>query len=311
MENLSDNEELKINSPKNSSFIRNVIISVFFLIIFIILSYVFLFTAPDNFPDHAVLSVDKGETLKDISQDLKNKKVIRSKVLFEAFVDIYGGENHIAEGDYLFENKLPVFEVARRIARKDRHLAPIKITIPEGYDILQIRDLVSTKLKNFNAYDFLKQTENKEGYLFPDTYFFFTTDNEQDVVKYMSDNFNKKIKPILPSIMASGKTEKEIITMASIIEREAKGDNDRGIISGILWNRINKGMPLQVDAAPDTYKTKGLPENPICNPGVEAIKAAINPVASNYLYYLHDKNGMIHYASTFAEHKKNKKLYLK
>ena len=99
--------------------------------------------------------------------------------------------------------------------------------------------------------------------------------------------------------------------MASIIEREAKGDSDRGYISGILWNRINKNMPLQVDAALKTYKTKGLPEQPICNPGLEAIKAAIHPVLSNYLYYLHDKNGVIHYAKTFEEHKKNKLKYLK
>ena len=99
--------------------------------------------------------------------------------------------------------------------------------------------------------------------------------------------------------------------MASIIERESKGDVDRRVISGILWKRIKIGMPLQVDAAPDTYKTKGLPKSPIGNPGILAIQAAIHPTRSPYLYYLHDKNGNIYYAKTFLEHKQNIARYLK
>jgi UPF0755 protein len=150
-----------------------------------------------------------------------------------------------------------------------------------------------------------------EGYLFPDTYFFLTDANETDVINSMNDNFKKKMTPLLPDINTFGKTEKEIITMASIIEREAKGDADREIISGILWKRIKIGMPLQVDAAPETYKTKELPRNPIGNPGLLSIKAAIHPVSSSYLYYLHDKNGYIHYAKNFTEHQINIRKYLK
>ena len=127
----------------------------------------------------------------------------------------------------------------------------------------------------------------------------------------MSENFEKKIAIVRPDILLSHKTEKEIIIMASIIEREAKRDPDRGFISGILWKRLSLGMPLQVDAVPETYKTKGLPETPISNPGMEAIKAAIHPQNSPYLYYLHDKNGNIHYAKNFAEHQANIKKYLK
>ena len=169
----------------------------------------------------------------------------------------------------------------------------------------------SLKLANFNKDKFLLEAKDKEGYLFPDTYFFLNNANETDVIKSMSDNFEKKINPLLSEIISSGKTEKEIIIMASIIEREAKGEIDRDVISGILWKRISIGMPLQVDAAPETYKVKGLPKSPICNPGLEAIKASIHPQSSPYLYYLHDKDGNIHYARTFAEHKKNKLKYLK
>lgn len=126
----------------------------------------------------------------------------------------------------------------------------------------------------------------------------------------MNNNFEKKITPLLGEIASSGRNEKDIIVMASIIERESKGDIDRGVISGILWKRISINMPLQVDSAMETYKVKGLPKSPIGNPGLEAIKATIHPQSSPYLYYLHDKNGNIHYAKTFTEHIKNKLKYL-
>ena len=98
--------------------------------------------------------------------------------------------------------------------------------------------------------------------------------------------------------------------MASIIEKEARG-SDRGVISGILWKRLSLGRALEVDAAPETYKVKGLPKAPIANPGLAAIKAAIHPENSPYFYYLHDADGNIHYAKSFEEHKRNKELYLK
>lgn len=190
--------------------------------------------------------------------------------------------------------------------------APVAVvTIPEGFNLNQIADTASSKLANFNKINFLLETKGLEGYLFPDTYFFLRNANEKDVIKSMNDNFERKIIPLTPEIISSGKTEKEIVEMASIIEREAKGDADRGIISGILWKRIKIGIPLQVDSVPDTYKTKGLPENPIGNPGQKAIEVAINPQSSPYLYYLHDKDGNVHYATTFAEHLKNIQKYLR
>ena len=121
--------------------------------------------------------------------------------------------------------------------------------------------------------------------------------------------------------------------MASLIEKEASGEKDRNIVSGILWKRIEKGIPLQVDApflyilgkesseltksdlsinSPfNTYKYKGLTPSPIGNPGLDSIKAAINPEDSPYLYYLHDAEGNIHYARTYSEHQKNIRTYLK
>jgi UPF0755 protein len=99
--------------------------------------------------------------------------------------------------------------------------------------------------------------------------------------------------------------------MASILEGEANGNLDAPTISGILWKRISLGMPLQVDVDKKTYREKGLPQNPLNNPGLVSIKAAIKPEKSNYLYYLHDKGGIVHYAVTFEEHKQNINKYLK
>jgi UPF0755 protein len=144
---------------------------------------------------------------------------------------------------------------------------------------------------------------------------------------------NKKTESLNEEISKSKRSLKEIIIMASLIEKEARGEEDRFIISGILWKRIEKGIPLQVDApflyilgkesseltisdlstnSPfNTYRYKGLPPAPIGNPGLESIKASLRPTTSPYLYYLHDKNGNIYYAKTYDEHKQNIKKYLK
>jgi len=177
-------------------------------------------------------------------------------------------------------------------------LVPVRITIPEGYNLEDIAAKLKV-FKNFNRDNFLKIA--KEGYLFPDTYFLTGKETEKDVVKIMEDNFKKKV----------GQIEPKILIMASLLEKESKITEERKIISGILWKRLKAGMPLQVDAELDTYRYTELPPDPICNPGLESIEAAKNPVESEYWYYLHDKNGVIHYAKTFEEHKVNKAKYLR
>ncbi len=287
---------------------KNFIFCVLVLIVFLVFVNFLFFNVPKNFPTGAILNIKEGSSLRSISKYLEENNVIDSRVFFETLVIIFEGEK-VVSGDYLFESKISVFEVARRVSSGERHLAPVKVTIPEGFNVVDIAKAFVLKLPKFNQDNFYR--EAKEGYLFPDTYFFLTTDNEEDVLQSMFDNFEKKIKPIRLEIISSGKSEKDIIIMASIIEKESKGDADREFISGILWKRLKIGMPLQVDADPNTYKTKGLPKNPIANPGLKAIKAAIYPKVSSYLYYLHDKDGNIHYATTFAEHVSNKLKYLK
>ena len=280
-------------------------------VLFLVLVYFLFFSAPKDFPSGSVTEITYGASLRSVSFHLKDGQIIRSRILFEAFAILYGGEKHIISGKYLFEDKIPVWSVARRVAEGKRGLLAVKVTIPEGFDITQTSEVFVSNLMNFNREIFLAAARDKEGYLFPDTYFFFNTDTEADVVKLMSENFKKKTAPLAPEIAVSGRTEKEIIVMASIVEREAKGEKDREVISGILWKRLAMDRPLQVDAAPVTYKERGLPESPIASPGLLAIKAAIYPKSSPYLYYLHDADGNIHYAKNFEEHKANKIKYLK
>lgn len=268
-------------------------------------------SASTDFKVPTIVRIEPGASLRSVSLQFKQAKIIRSRLALEALVIIYGGEKHIIPVDYLFENKLPVYEVARRITKGESHIAPIVVTIPEGFDLNQIADAFAPKLANFNRDKFLLDAKNSEGYLFPDTYFFFSSADEKDVLESMSKNFAKKISALNPGIISSGRNEKQIIIMASIIEREAKGDVDRGFISGILWRRLENGMPLQVDAALETYKKAGLPKNPIANPGLKSLQAAVHPQSSPYLYYLHDKNGEIHYAKNFEEHLQNKLKYLR
>lgn len=301
--NAIENFIAKFNGKKS--------IYVFGAIAVAIIFYTFFLSAPYDFPSGAIVKIKEGASLHSVSLELEQAHIIRSRVIFEALVIMFNGERHVVSTNYYFNNRLPVYVVARRISKGEHNLAPVSVTIPEGFDNGQIANAFSTHLASFDKDQFLTIAKNLQGYLFPDTYFFLTTDTEKEVINSMSQNFNKKIASLLPDITSSGKKESDIIIMASIIEREAKGGDDRAIISGILWKRVSIGMALQVDAAMETYKTVGLPKAPICNPGLDAIIAAIHPQSSPYLYYLHDKEGNTHYSKTFAGHLLNEQKYLK
>lgn len=271
----------------------------------------FFLSPPRSFPVGQTVNIEKGYSLQKVSSTLKENKIIRSRTAFEFFVILFGGEKKIQPAYYNFSEELPVFAVAWRVGGGKFFMPPVSVTIPEGFNSEKIANAFGKKLPNFNREQFLVASEGLEGYLFPDTYFFLNTDGAKEVVEAMSKNYEKKIEPLRSEITASGRTEHQIITMASIIEGEANGDEDRALISGILWKRFKIGMALQADAAPITYKEKGLPSNPISNPGLQAIKASIHPESSLFLYYLHDQDGNIHYAKSFAEHTANKRKYLK
>lgn len=303
----------------------------FLIAFFVSVFSVFIFSATTNFPVGTVVEINSGESLQSITVKLKKDNIIRSEFLFRSLVILFGGENKVIAGDYLLTEKEGIFSLARRFVGGRFDIYTVKITIPEGWNIFQMADYLEKNLVLFNKKQFLDLAKNKEGYLFPDTYFVSGSISPGEVIKMFQDNYIKKITLLEKEIQASGHTEKEIITMASILEGEAL-PKDRNVVAGILWKRLEMGMPLQVDSTfsyingkntyeltlddlkidslYNTYKYKGLPPGPINNPGLEAITSALNPIKTKYLYFLTEKDGTIHYAKTFEEHKENKELYL-
>jgi len=296
-------------------------------------AYTQFFLAPQDFPTPYHLTIEPGQTLFSVSHELYSDHIIRSPRVFEMFMLSLGNEKNISEGEYYFSEPLTALGVAMRISGKQFGIDRERITFPEGFTNKNMSDRLVQVFPTFDTKLFLELTKDDQGYLFPDTYGFFPSLAPDLVVTTLKRNFDKKIAPLATQIEASKFSEKEIITMASIIEKEAKGAEDRAMISGILWKRISIDMALQVDApflflldkqsseltlkdlaidSPyNTYRYKGLPPGPINNPGLESIKAALNPQSSPYLYYLHDSDGAIHYASTYKEHQANITRYLK
>ena len=302
-------DEISPITSKKLSKVNILIYSLFFVFILFILMY-YLFSTPIGNKD-TIIHVSNGETLNSILSDLENQKVIQNRNILKGFVYLFKSDRQITKGDYLFNKNQPVFSVAWKIARGIHNVEPIKITFKEGITNQEIVNILENKLSNFNKDIFLSNKDVKQGYLFPDTYLFYPLTNTDEVIDELTTNFKRRISFINSDITSSSKSLSDIIIMASILEKEAKGKEDVNLISGILWKRIKKGMMLQVDAEPSTYKVYGLPSEPICNPGLVSIKGAISPIDSPYLFYLHDSNGNVHFAQSFSEHKSNITKYLK
>ncbi len=310
--------------------ITGVIVSLIIVIVAVILN---LSSAPDNFPKTPFeYSIPKGGSLYSTSRDMETKGMIKSATFLKYAVAVLSFNRIIKAGDYKFEGPESSIQIARRLYKGDFRQTKISVTIPEGTNV---RDMALILLKNipgFNAPYFVKIANKEEGYLYPDTYLFFENVKSEEIVRTMKENFNKKISSIDQDIKATQKSLSDIVIMASLIEKESNNLADSKIISGILWKRLEEGMPLQVDApfyyltgktgpytsvdlkikSPyNTYLNKGLPVGPITSPSLDSIKAAINPVDSKYYYYLTGTDKLMHYAVTYQEHLANKAKYIK
>lgn len=290
------------------------------------------FSAPRNFIEPKYVRIEKGSSLLETGTELKKEGIVRSKTVFIVLEKIASAERAIKAGDYFFDRSTSVFDVVTRLAKGEFGIEQRKLIVREGETIKEIAELMRG-FQKFNEQEFLELTKGEEGYLFPDTYFLFVNVTAQELMQKMKDNFSERTKVAGEDIKNSGKSLNEIITMASIIEKEVAVPEERAIVSGILWKRISKGMPLQVDASLgyvtgktsaqltmddlkmdspyNTYLHKGLPPAPICNPGLETIKSALNSQPSPYYFYLTGKDGKTYFAKTFDEHKKNKEKYLR
>jgi len=302
-----------------------------FVFALISLTWTFSFGPPADFPGGKIFTVSSGQTLEEISSELRGLGYIRSTFIFKESVRIgLGRERGAIAGDYFFEKPLNAFVIAKRIVTGEANLTSIRVTIPEGLNKFETAEILDKRLPNFVVEDFLKMAP--EGQLFPDTYFFASNNDAEFVVGVMVKNFDEQIKNLEKQLNLFGKTLDDVIKMASIVETEARETETRKIIAGILWKRLEMNMPLQVDVSfkyingkntyeltkedltidspYNTYVYTGLPPTPVANPGLDSILASIEPTESNYLFFLSDKNGSMHYAETFEEHKENKIKYL-
>ena len=298
--------------------------------------YISFWAAPKDFPVGSIYDLKTGQTLSVVANNFQESHIIKSSFWFKSFVYIFSlGQAKVIEGDYAMPTKQNVLTVAWRVSHGQLEIVPMKITFPEGMNSFEIADILVANFPSFDKKVFINLVEKEklEGYLFPDTYFIMPNATEAEIISMMNDNFIEKIKEVSDNIKKFGKSESDVIKMASIIEEEARTTESREIIAGILWKRISMKMALQVDScfkyingkttatltcddlkidSPyNSYVNRGLPPTPISNPGLAAIKATISPRNTPYLYFLSDSEGNMHYAVTFEEHVANKLKYLR
>lgn len=304
---------------------------VYFIIFLLIGIPVYFFSGP-LVPAETIIAVHQGQTLAEVAQTLKETGIIRSSFALRALSQIFS--HRAVAGSYKFEGRETLFTVSQRLSRGDFGLLAVRVLIPEGSTRVQIATILDLEkeLSFFDKNSFLEMTKNEEGFLFPDTYLFPPTTTAAEAASVIRKNFYEKTQALKNDMHKKNISIEELITMASIVEKEVRIMDDKKKVAGILWKRIKIQIPLQVDAvfvfllgrgsydltkkdlATDspynTYLNKGLPPGPISNPGLDSILASLYYEDSPYLFYLSDKMGNTHYAVTFEEHVQNKKKYI-
>jgi UPF0755 protein len=293
-------------------------------LLFIVLMSVYLLL-PNR---HFRIIINQGETLSTISSKLKDNHLIISKKLFIKLVDFTNSSKKLKAGIYSFSCKDNMISILRTLRKGSKD--NIKITIPEGSTIKQIAHIVSQKI-SIDEENFIKiaTMRNIEGYLMPDTYFVVPGIDEEQIIDIMHNEFNKRITPnMLKRAKEINVDFKDIIILASIIEKEAAIAEERPIISAVFYNRLKKKIRLQSCATVlyamginkekltikdtkfkspyNTYLHFGLPPGPICSPGMASIDAALYPADVKSLFFVSKGNGEHLFADDLREHNKNK-----
>ncbi len=282
--------------------------------------------------ESTIFIVQKGDGVKEISKGLKEKGLIRSSVVFFLLVKQLGIDKKIEAGDFRLSPSMTALEIAQNLIHGT---LDIWVTVPEGKRATEVAEILKEKIPTYDQSWSLILTQN-EGYLFPDTYLIPKDADITIIMSQMRNNFETKYASLDASKTKLSKDG--VITLASLVEREAKFAADRPLVASVLLNRLEIGMKLDIDATVqyalgyskeeknwwrknltfedlkisspyNTYENAGLPPTPIANPGADSIKAIINPNDTNYIYYISDKTGHLHFAKTFGEHNANIEKY--
>ncbi|MGC8651389.1 MAG: endolytic transglycosylase MltG [Minisyncoccia bacterium] len=316
-------------------------ISVFYLII----------NAPSPLVTSIPFAIAKNETVIDLATDLQNKGLIYSDFLFRFYLKLTNQSKNIKAGYYLLPAKLSLVQLVNVITDVKNINDGIFLikegeTLKNIETDLRSRGILTedAHLSDFQVKDFISSfpdlfqgaaaNNNLEGFLFPDSYHFPPHSLAKDILNTLLSNFQSKVKPSR-LLINNNHSFYENLIMASILEKEVKTEDDKRKVADLLWRRIQNKIPLQVDASIcyaqsqsfndcqltkeafnvdspyNTYKNQGLPLTPISNPGLESIKAALNPLLNDYWYYLTDrKTGQTIFSKTYEEHQQARQKYL-
>jgi UPF0755 protein len=286
----------------------------------------------------------KGSSLKKLADELEKEKIIGSSTLFVLYGRISGVSGKVQAGAYQFTDAMTPVEILRKLASGD--VFEKKFAVPEGYSIFQIAEMLDSR-GYFKKELFLKECRNPlllkefgiaaetvEGYLYPSTYNLVKLDEPAALIRQMAGQFRKVYAEKFSVLESATRLSQiQIITLASIVEKEAVVPQEKPVIASVFLNRLKKGIPLQSDPTAtygirafggkvsgsdvrrdtpyNTYLLKGLPPGPIGNPGADAIEAVLQPARTGYYYFVAKSDGTHHFSVSLDEHNRAVRLYLK
>jgi len=335
---------------KNRSLKKSIMLFMFFLFVtglVFVISYQRVIDKPlKSNEDKIIIEVDQGEGFYDILNKLDKENKLTNKLLLKVKLTIDKVDVKLREGIYEVDANTNLNQLIESLENEENDKGLIKLTIPEGYSIEDIAAEVEEKgicskdeflvaVKNYELPNFVKSNDKKkynlEGFLYPDTYLIEKGSDANLIIKLMVKRFEEVLKQLKDETEFDIKDEdvEKIINIASLIEKEARVKNDRPLISSVIYNRLEKDMKLQLDAAViyalgyhvdlvlnkhleidspyNIYKYKGLPIGPIANPGIDCIRAALSPEKTDYLYYILEEDGSHYFTNNYDDFLKKKK----
>lgn len=291
--------------------------------------------------------IPSSSSTRAIAALLKDNGLIRNERVFVAYCRQQKIDSQMKAGHYRFARSMSLPDIAQAIAQGK--VVQVTFTIPEGYTVVQIGELLTARslctaaaweeaVKQDYDFSFVKTARpasgksSLEGFLFPDTYVVGETASPQDIIRAMLNRFEDVWKNEMETAaQQQGRNVNDVVVMASLVEEEARIDTERATIAGVIWNRLQKGMMLQIDATVlyslnqnkpvvtyadlkvespyNTYLHAGLPPGPIACPGQAALQAALHPEKHNYYYYIARGDGSHHFSATYAEHLQAQRRY--
>ncbi len=295
--------------------------------------------SPENVIEKRInIKIRDGMSTAEIAERLAEKGVIDSSLKFRFFARLRGYDDKLRPGSYTFAANMSDDDVFAKLLTGEKKL--IQFTVPEGFGVKEIAERLQNldladkndfinAAENFAPYDYMRKRQNvffaAEGFLFPDTYNVESDMDIDEILNLMARNFDERLTPEMRTHAEQmGLSVYDLITLASLVEREVRFPEDRPIVAQVFLKRLKMNMPLQTDASLqylmdtpkedvtiadtqidspyNTYQHVGLPPGPIANPGMASIEAVLHPSDTDYLYFVADRNGHNHYAFTYEEH---------